>query len=256
VTIRLRVTYGRTADFLADVEQQVSRRGLLVRVDVGEVERGTPVKLEIVTPAGRAVASGSVLQPLAAAGVAVEVDPRDFAALVTAAKANPADGPAPKHERVVDDAGEQPAVRRTGTVTLPAPGDRGSPEPVTQAQLQAQKIQLALHGDKNDRMAILREPNKLFHGYVLRNPQLQIDEVTFIARMPTVAIDTLVFIAGKREWAERAEVAIAIVRNPKTPIPLAIRMLDHVGMSELRTLAKQQSVRDGIQRAARKKILG
>ena len=131
-----------------------------------------------------------------------------------------------------------------------------SSETASQAQLQAKRIQLALNGDKNDRMAILREPNKLLHSYVLRNPKLQLDEVVFVARMPTVSVELLVFIAGKREWAERAEVAIAIVRNPKTPIPVAVKMLDHVGMTELRSLAKQQSVRDGISRAARKKILG
>jgi hypothetical protein len=124
------------------------------------------------------------------------------------------------------------------------------------AQQQAQKIQQALHGDKNQRMAILREPNRLFHNYVLKNPQLQLDEVVYIAKLATVSADTLMMIASRREWAERPEIAVAIVRNPKTPVPLAIRMLDHVGIVELRALAKQQSVRDQISRAARKKILG
>lgn len=126
----------------------------------------------------------------------------------------------------------------------------------TAAQLQAQRIQLALHGDKNQRMAILRDNNKLLHTYVLRNPQLQLDEVVFMARMATASIEMLTAIGGRRDWAEKPEVALALVRNPKTPIPLALKMLDHVGQSELRTLAKQQNVRDAVQRAARKKILG
>ncbi|MEO8702683.1 MAG: hypothetical protein ABI867_21745 [Kofleriaceae bacterium] len=124
------------------------------------------------------------------------------------------------------------------------------------AQQQAQKIQLALHGDKNQRATLLRDPNRLFHGYVLKNPQLQLDEVVFIAKLATVSAETLTFIASRREWAERSEIAVAIVRNPKTPVLLAIRMLDHCSEGDVRTLAKQQSVREQIQRAARKKILG
>ncbi|MCW5809313.1 MAG: hypothetical protein KIT31_43570, partial [Deltaproteobacteria bacterium] len=133
--------------------------------------------------------------------------------------------------------------------------DGGERKP-SQAQLNAQKIQQALHGDKNQRAAILREPNKQLHHYVLRNPQIQLEEIIHIARMATASIEILTAIANRREWAEKPEVALALVRNPKTPVPLAIKMLDHVGAAELRGLAKQQSVRDAIQRAARKKILG
>jgi hypothetical protein len=147
-------------------------------------------------------------------------------------------------------------VFRTPTKTAPPePTHKDDDEP-THGQLQAQKIHLALHGDKNERMAILRDNNKLLHAYVLRNPQLSLEELVFMARSATVSIELLTQIGGRREWAERPEIAIALVRNPKTPIPLALKLLDHVGMSELRTLAKQQNVRDAIQRAARKKILG
>ena len=250
--LRFRIAYGRVADFLADAEHQVSRRGLLVRVDVGPVERGTEVSLEIITPVGRSTVSATVLQPLPGAGVAVELDPEALAPLVDAAK----------RERVVEPRGEPPHHER---VEDPAEPDRtasarkpGAPasETASRAQLQAQKIQLALHGDKNQRMAILREPDRMLHGYVLRNPQLQLDEIVFVARMTTVSAETLTFIAARREWAERPEVAIALVRNPKTPLPLAVRMVDRVAASELRNLAKLPNVRDAIQRAARKKLLG
>jgi hypothetical protein len=120
----------------------------------------------------------------------------------------------------------------------------------------AQKIQRALHGDRNDRLAMLRDINKSLHPYVLRNPGIQADEIAWIARQPTVAPDALAYIAGKREWIQKPEIAAALVRNPKTPPPLAIKLLDLVAPSELRLLAKQTNVRDAIQRAARKKLLG
>ena len=120
----------------------------------------------------------------------------------------------------------------------------------------AHKIQRALHGDRNDRLAILRDTNRSLHSYALRNPGIQLDEIVWVAKQATVSADLLSYIAGRREWVQRPEIAAALVRNPKTPPPLAIKLLDLVAPAELRLLAKQTSVRDVIQRAARKKLLG
>lgn len=230
--LRLEVRYERIADFLTDVRQQLAHGGLLVRGDPPPgTDRGGPVELTVVTPVGSQVVAGQVLQILAGAGVAVGFDPGLLADLVARAEAPDADAPAAE------------------PVASPGP-------PTAFGAEKAAKIQQALHGDKNQRAAILRENNKALHTYVLRNPQIGIDEVAAIARMTTVAVEVLTFIAGRREWYERPEVAIALVRNPKTPVPLAIRLLDHVGQAELRQLAKQSAVREAISRVARKKILG
>jgi hypothetical protein len=244
--LRLRVRYGRTADFLADASQQLAHGGLLVRVDPpAGADRGAPVELTIETPAGTRVVSGQVLQVLAGAGVAVGFDASllsDLVAVAEAASGAEESGAPPAHELAPAAAAAAPAVAG------PPPGATGA--------AQAAKIQQALHGDKNQRAAILRENNRLLHAYVLRNPQIGVDEVAAISRMTTVSTEVLTFIAGRREWYERSEIAIGLVRNPKTPVPLAIRLLDHVGQGELRQLAKQTSVREAIARAARKKILG
>lgn len=222
--LRLEVRYEGIAEFLADARAQLAHGGLLVRGEPpAGVDRGAEVELTVVTPVGSRAVSGQVLQVLAGAGVAVGLNPSlltDLVALAEAAERAPA------------------------------------PVPPSHGATQAARIQQALHGDKNQRAAILRENNRLLHSYVLRNPQIGVDEVAAIARMTTVSGDILAFIAGRREWAERAEVAIALVRNPKTPVPLAVRMLDHVGPAELRQLAKQTAVREPIARAARKKVLG
>lgn len=228
--LRLEVRYESIADFLADARAQLAHGGLLVRGEPpASADRGVAVELTVVTPVGSRAVAGQVLQVLAGAGVAVGFDSSLLAELVEMAE----------------------AAERTST---PAPTT--TPPPVSFGAAQAAKIQQALHGDKNQRAAILRENNRLLHSYVLRNPQIGVDEVAAIARMTTVSGDILAFIAGRREWSERAEVAIGLVRNPKTPVPLAVRMLDHVGPGELRQLAKQTGVREAIARAARKKLLG
>ena len=241
--LRLRVRYGRTTDFLADASQQLAHGGLLVRVDPPTgADRGAPVELTIETPAGTRVVTGQVLQVLAGAGIAVGFDASLLSDLIAEAESGAEEsGPPPAHELA-------PAAAAAAPAAGPPPGATGA--------AQAAKIQQALHGDKNQRAAILRENNRLLHAYVLRNPQIGVDEVAAIARMTTVSTEVLTFIAGRREWYERSEIAIGLVRNPKTPVPLAIRLLDHVGLGELRQLAKQTSVREAIARAARKKILG
>ena len=269
LTVRLRVTYARAADFAADHRDQIARGGLLVRVaPASPPERGAEVDLELVTPVGAVRLSAQVIQVLAGAGVAVAVDPAALAGLARAAASAPP-GPRgePGHEsrhEIVDDADGDPHMGEApgddpedGSA---APGDatdgRGPVRPGAAGAALARKVQLALHGDKNQRTAILRENNRMLHGYVIRNAQIQLDEVVAIARMTTTSTDVLIFIASRREWAERSEVAAALVRNPRTPVPLAIRMLDHVSPSELRQLAKQQSLREAIQRVARKKVIG
>ena len=118
-----------------------------------------------------------------------------------------------------------------------------------------EKIQQALKGDRDARMAVLRGPNRTLHVHVLRNPGLTLDEIAQIARMTTVSVDVLRQIAERREWGHRPEIAIQLVRNPTVPPPVAIALLDHVSVVELRQLAKDTRTREPIQKAARRKVL-
>jgi hypothetical protein len=238
-SMRLRVTYPGCRELVADADQQFSRGGLLVRVEPpAGLERGAAVSLELVAPGGRAAVEATVIATFPG-GIAVGFDPAaaEVAALVAAARGSDSSG-APLHE--LD----------------PAEPEADQEEPDQRDPSVAEQIRLALRGNRDERMAILRGVNRSLHLYVLRNPGLQLDEVAWIARQATVSADLLGQIAARREWAGRPEIAIALVRNPKTPVPLAIKLLDLVAPADLRLLAKQTSVRDPIQRAARKKLIG
>jgi hypothetical protein len=115
---------------------------------------------------------------------------------------------------------------------------------------------MALHGNKVERMRIMRDGDRALHRYVLRNPGLRLDEVTAIAKMTAVSPDLLKAIAERRDWVLRPEIALALVRNRKCPTPLAIHMLNHLSPRDLRQLAKGSSVRMPILQAARKKVIG
>ncbi len=239
--MRVRVTYHRPADLVADHDGQLAKGGLLLRVEPpAGLSPFAEVEIEIVADFGSleegVTIRGRLLQLLPGVGVAVAFDPAPLAAAVAEARAAaPAEGPPPTHELA-------PATPRT-------------PPPRATADTAA-KIQLALHGNRDDRARVLRDLNKMLHPYVLRNPGLGLDEVIAIVKMTTVSPELLRQIGERKEWAQRPEVAIALVRNPKVPTPMAVRLLDYVSPVELRQLAKDTRTRPAVQQAARKKVVG
>ncbi|HEX3757072.1 MAG TPA: hypothetical protein VHW23_00130, partial [Kofleriaceae bacterium] len=119
-----------------------------------------------------------------------------------------------------------------------------------------EKVQKALHGTRDERNAILRDRDRTLHAFVLKNPQLEADDVVAIARNPQMAGDLLQQIGDRKEWLQRPAVALALARNPRTPQELAVRALEHVPLEALRQLAKGAGAMPYVQQAARKKLLG
>ncbi len=239
--LRFCVRYSRPADLVADFETQFQKGGLLVRVAAPpELKQFSEAELVLETISGTLVLPAQVAQVVADAGIALLVDATDaglLAAVEEARGAGESAGDPPIHSVI---SGEQRAE----------PAESANPSG------PAARIHAALHGNKEERTRILRGGDRRLHHYVLRNPGLGIDEVTSIAKMATVTPDLLKVIAERPEWIGRPEIALALVRNPKTPTPLAIRMLKHVSSAELRRLAKSNSARMQILRAARKMVVG
>lgn len=133
-------------------------------------------------------------------------------------------------------------------------GDRES----LQARLESMTVQdkrtEALHGQKAMRWLLIRDHNKSVHPFVIKNPAITLDEIEQIARLTGVNPEVLHAIAHHREWTRSANVCRNLVKNPKTPMPDALALLDKLPIGEVRALAKSPSVRTGIQMAARKKI--
>jgi hypothetical protein len=247
------VRYGSTRAFLGELEDQIERGGLLVRGAERELAPGAALELELVTPAGSATVPASVLQVIAGHGVAVSLDPAALADLIARARAAPAgDGDTVEASWVEADGDGGDGDGEDGDDSRAL---QSMPERIKNAS-KAERIQLALRGSRAARTLLIRDRDKSLHQYVIRNPRISIDEVAAIARMTTVAPDVIKFIAERREWFLRAEVAASLVRNPKMPLPLARRMLDHVSPTELRQLAKGAGVREAVAQAARKKLLG
>lgn len=243
--VAFRIRYSRYRDLHDDL-LQMDRGGVLVRVsDVTGLDLGTPATLELVLPDGsKVITNVSVLQVLAGHGVAVSVPAELVAQLRTRSGTDAGANPA-KHERV-DSAPPSPTAE-------PPRAARASTAPAELSN--AEKIQVALHGNRDQRNAILRDNNRMLHQYVLKNPQITVEDVLAIAKNAQMSAEMLKLIGERREWFQRPQIALALARNPKTPPELAVRALELVPLDALRQMAKGTGVLPHVAQAARKKIL-
>src|SRR3569623_155256 len=242
--VGFRITYERFSD-LHDDTLQMAKGGLLVRVsDVAGLDLDTPATLELVLPDGARFESAvRVIQILTGFGVAVTIDPvlaGELRNAVAAGRESGTGGPA-RHERVRTAAPSSPP-------SAPA-------VPQTDKLTHAAKIQLALHGNRDQRNAILRDTNRTLHPYVLKNPQITIEDVLAIVKNALSSPDLLKQVAERREWFQRPQIAPALARNPKTPPEVAVRALDYVPIDAIRQMAKGGGVLPHVAQAARKKVI-
>jgi hypothetical protein len=237
--MRFRVSWHRGAELGADYDSQLVRGGLLVRAEAPALAQFSAIDLELVAPDEATLTLKSeVVQSFPGVGVAVTFAATPALELFASAA---------RSVRGED--------RETEHVFLS--GAEVEPERATTRQPPtSSRVSTALRGGREERMAIMRENVPALHGHVLKNPNLQLDEVVAIAKSRSVSPQILQQIADKREWAQRPEIAIALVRNPKTPVGAAVKLLDHVTSAELRQLAKDANTRAPIQRAARRKLIG
>lgn len=229
--MRIVARFDTAAALAAEAEPQLVKGGLLVR---GANDDGltlfAPVELAVSCGADEVVVPAQVLQIFPGLGVAVGLDVPAREAIAALAR-----GTAP------------PPVAVAGG-TAPPSANRPAAEMLA-------KIQRALTGDRDARMATLRDPNRAVHVHVLRNPGLTLDEIAAMARMTTVAVEVLTQLAQRREWGHRPEIAIALVRNPTVPVPIAVELVGHVSEADAKLLAKDGRTREPIARAARKRVL-
>lgn len=118
-----------------------------------------------------------------------------------------------------------------------------------------QKMSAALAGARNVRISLLRDLDKAIHPYVLRNPRIGLDEVQWAAKLTTLASEALKSIYEHAEWGQNPGVVVALIRNPKTPIPVAVRLLPKVSPEDLRAIA-EGGARDQVVQAARRLLAG
>jgi hypothetical protein len=119
-----------------------------------------------------------------------------------------------------------------------------------------QKRNLALKGERAARLLLIKDVNKTLQTFLLKNPRITIDEVKLIASDRQANPEALKIVSENRIWLQNPSISTALVRNPKTPSSIAIRLLDRVPFNELRHIAKSGGAGRAVVQAAKKKVIG
>ncbi len=115
-----------------------------------------------------------------------------------------------------------------------------------------QKIKLAYLGNKQARTILIRDSNKVVASAVVKSGRLTDNEVASIAGNRNLPDDVLREISSNKGWTRKYPVKVALVNNPKTPVPTAIKFIAHLNRRELHQLSNNHNVASVISGTAKK----
>jgi hypothetical protein len=117
-----------------------------------------------------------------------------------------------------------------------------------------EKIRLALTGNKEARSSLIREANRMIQLAVIRNPKISEQEVQLIASSKNVDEEVLKQLAANTKWTRSYALRLAMVNNPKTPLPTALKFVTTLTHRDLAVVAKSKNIPEGVVQAARRKV--
>lgn len=114
----------------------------------------------------------------------------------------------------------------------------------------SERMRLAMKAGRTERAILVRDTSARVLMGLLGNPRLDSEDVLHIVRSTHANAAILKRIAGERRWIQNPEIRNAVVRNPKTPTPLALRLLETLRTPDLQVLAKSGQSKEALRRAA------
>ena len=118
---------------------------------------------------------------------------------------------------MIDDEGEErvaekfvPLYARLATMTI------------------AQKIRVAMLGSAAERLLLMRDSNRLVASAAIRSPLVQEPEVVRISTSRVISEEVLRAISLNKDWLRNYQVKLNLVTNPRTPFPMAARLVPYL----------------------------
>ena len=112
------------------------------------------------------------------------------------------------------------------------------------------RIQLAMKGSKEERSLLIRDGTKIVALAVLESPKLTDGEVEKFANQKNVLEAVLRSITLKRRFMKQYAVVRNLCNNPRTPIDVALGLIKHLMVMDLKNLAGNKEVSDTVRKMA------
>jgi hypothetical protein len=115
-----------------------------------------------------------------------------------------------------------------------------------------ERCQLALKGNREERMVLIRDPNKMVQRAVLQSPRLTDQEVEGFASMASLTDEVLRLIAANRKFAKNYIIARNLSSNPKTPVDISLHLLPRLTPQDLKNLVGNKNIPETLRMSATK----
>lgn len=116
----------------------------------------------------------------------------------------------------------------------------------------AKKIEWAnKKGNKEVRSILLRDPSKLVQLAVIQSARITEGEIAKVALSRTAPAEVLQYIYNNRQLMKNYQIKLNLINNPKVPVGVSMRYLSTLRASEVKAVAKNKNVPQGLATAAR-----
>jgi hypothetical protein len=119
----------------------------------------------------------------------------------------------------------------------------------------AKKVEWAnKKGNREVRNILLRDPNKLVQLAVLQSSRITEGEIAKVALSRTAPQEVLQYIYNNRQLMKNYQIKVNLINNPKMPVGVSMRFLSSLRMAEVKAVAKNRNVPQGLATAAKKMV--
>ncbi|MHB8524959.1 MAG: hypothetical protein ACYDD2_02220 [Candidatus Acidiferrales bacterium] len=115
-----------------------------------------------------------------------------------------------------------------------------------------QRVQLGLLGGREERIALIRDPNKVVQRAVLQSARLTESEVEGFAAMTVLSSEVLRAISNNRLWMKSYSIVRNLTSNSKTPLDISLHLLPRLTARDLKILAANKNVPETLRATAYK----
>jgi hypothetical protein len=113
-----------------------------------------------------------------------------------------------------------------------------------------ERVTLAFKGNKEERMALVRDPCKVVQRSVLQSPRVSEKEIEGFAAMTNVSEEVLRGISMMRKFARNYVITRNLTFNPKTPVDVSMHLLPQMTAPDLKTLCSSKNIPDVLRSSA------
>ncbi len=114
------------------------------------------------------------------------------------------------------------------------------------------RLQLARGAGRSLRDILIRDSNAQVATAVLAHNAFSDGDIERIAKMRNVAEDVLEAIGRDRRWVRRYPIALALVKNPRTPIPVAVGIVPRLAVRDLQLIRRDRNVSEAVRSRAQR----